>query len=273
MTIQKSGHAHVIAGGFPPGAPAGHDHDYARLRLLQLLYDKQAPTSVSSDFSDLSKWLTRSQFLITYTAGPYPDEDQDRALRQWLEEGGRWLALHGTSGGRAVRVEGTRQRRMLRGSFHDTLGGFFLNHPPVRRFQVDVRDTGHPLTRGLPPAFEVVDEPYMVAVDPSPATRVLLTSELGPDISPPGFGFVYDEDTALLPDGKTRVIGYSRATGEGEVAYFTLGHCHTPASNSQPFVDATVDPEGRTPLTLRHTWETAAFGKLLQNAMEWGLAP
>ena len=28
---------HLITGGFPPGSPAGHDMDYARLRLLQLL--------------------------------------------------------------------------------------------------------------------------------------------------------------------------------------------------------------------------------------------
>jgi hypothetical protein len=30
----KSGHAHLIAGGFPPGSIGGHDHDCARLRLL-----------------------------------------------------------------------------------------------------------------------------------------------------------------------------------------------------------------------------------------------
>jgi len=33
----KSGHAHLIAGGFPPGSIGGHDHDCARLRLLGLL--------------------------------------------------------------------------------------------------------------------------------------------------------------------------------------------------------------------------------------------
>ena len=29
--------AHLITGGFPPGAPAGHDRDYARLQLLRRL--------------------------------------------------------------------------------------------------------------------------------------------------------------------------------------------------------------------------------------------
>ena len=35
---------------------------------------------------------------------------------------------------------------MLRSGYHDILGGFFLNHPPVRRFDVDVVDRTHPLT-------------------------------------------------------------------------------------------------------------------------------
>ena len=29
--------AHLIAGGFPAGQAAGHDHDYARLRILEQL--------------------------------------------------------------------------------------------------------------------------------------------------------------------------------------------------------------------------------------------
>ena len=36
MTHTTSKRAHLVAGGFPPGASAGHDHDYARLQLLQL---------------------------------------------------------------------------------------------------------------------------------------------------------------------------------------------------------------------------------------------
>ena len=32
--------AHVIAGGFPPGSWGGHDHDYARLRILEQLKER-----------------------------------------------------------------------------------------------------------------------------------------------------------------------------------------------------------------------------------------
>ena len=37
MTTISSDRVHVIAGGYPPGALGGHDMDYARLRLLELL--------------------------------------------------------------------------------------------------------------------------------------------------------------------------------------------------------------------------------------------
>src|SRR5581483_2212810 len=64
--------AHVVAGGFPPGSSAGHDHDYARLRLLTLLAERQIPASVANDFADVEKWLPVSRLLVSYVAGPTP---------------------------------------------------------------------------------------------------------------------------------------------------------------------------------------------------------
>ena len=98
MTDTKAARAHLITGGFPPGSQAGHDHDYARLRLLGLLAEREIPASVANDFADIEKWLAVSRLLITYVAGPYPDAQQCRALQQWLEAGGRCLGLHGVSG-------------------------------------------------------------------------------------------------------------------------------------------------------------------------------
>jgi type 1 glutamine amidotransferase len=266
--------AHVIAGGYPPGSPAGHDSDYARLRILQMLYEHGAAASVANDFDDVEKWLPGRQLLVTYVSGPYPGPEQDRFIRGWLAEGGRWLGLHGTSGGKAVRVqteEGRTRRRMVRLDHHETLGGFFLNHPPVRRFRVDVAAPEHPLVRGLPPSFEVADELYMVEVQDPASSTVLLTTEMPEDPSPPGFGFAYEEDTAFLPDGRTRALAFAREVGAGGVAYIALGHCHSPSSNSQPFVDASVEPSGTTPLEFRGPWETEPFERLMENAVAWGL--
>jgi type 1 glutamine amidotransferase len=263
---------HLIAGGYPPGAAAGHDMDYARVRLLNLLQDMgKTRATVSNDFADLERWLPNSQLLITYVAGPFPDERQNRLLCEWLDGGGRWLALHGTSGGRAAPVgDNRRMRKMVKMAHHQTLGAFFLNHPPLCKFRVDVADRSHPLTNGLPGSFEVVDELYMIELQQPSESHVLLTTQLEKDPSPPGFGFVYDKDTSLMPDGKTRVLGYIRNFGKGAITYFALGHCHGPANNVQPFVDASVARDGATPQAFHGSWESPAFERLLRNAIEWG---
>lgn len=274
MSQQETIRAHVITGGFPPGSPAGHDMDFARLKLLSLLgANENVRASVAGDFTDIDKWLPDSRFLVTYLAGPYANDEQNAYLRDWLEAGGRWLALHGTSGGRAVRADGERRgRKMLKTSHHATLGCFFLNHPPVRKFRVDVVDHDHPLTRGLPDSFEVMDELYLIEVQDPANCRLLLTTELEKDPSPPGFGFIYDEDTSLLADGKSRALGYVKELGKGGVAYCALGHCHSPVSNSQPFVDESVEASGKTPMQFRGSWDTPQFEQLLVNAIEWGCA-
>ena len=49
---------HVVAGGFPPGKHAGHDIDYARMRILMALQSNEdVHTTVSSDFTDCHKWI------------------------------------------------------------------------------------------------------------------------------------------------------------------------------------------------------------------------
>jgi uncharacterized protein len=272
MTQPAPIRVHVITGGFPPGAAAGHDMDYARLRLLQLLQENlQVLATVANDFTDVSRWLPDSRLLVTYVAGPHPNEEQNQFIRQWLEAGGRWLALHGTSGGRAVPVGEQRNvRKMVKASHHATLGSFFLNHPPLRKFQVRVTDQGHRLTKGVPASFEVTDELYLIELQEPATCHVLLTTELAKDPSPPGFGFVYDKDTSLQPDGKTRVLGYIREVGQGGVVYLALGHCHSLKNNVQPFVDASVDSTGHTPQLFRGAWETEPFVQLLRNGISWG---
>jgi uncharacterized protein len=266
MSEVASGRAHVIAGGFPPGSMAGHDHDYARLRLLQLLAERDIPASVANDFSDVEKWLPSSRLLITYVAGPYPDAAQCRAIESWLATGGHWLGLHGTSGGRAERVEGLRQRRTVKTEHHALLGSRFLTHPPICKIEVNVAVGDHPLTRGLGKSFEVEDEPYFIELQDPGATQILLTADYGPGATSPAIGTLYPSDTSLQTDGHTRVIGYARKVGVGGVAYFALGHCHNPAIRA----GRPADPADTTPPTFRGPWETPAFATLLRNAIAWG---
>ena len=260
--------AHLITGGFPPGSSAGHDHDHARLRLLALLAEQEVPASVGNDFADIEKWLPVSRLLIAYCAGPYPDAAQCRAIQGWLEAGGHWLALHGTSGGRAARVEGVRQRRTVKTEHHALLGSFFLTHPPICRFRVDVSDPDHPLTQGIGRSFEVEDEPYFIELQDPDSTRILLTAQYGAAAVSPVVEKLYGTDTSLQRDGKTRVLGYSREIGKGRVTYFALGHCHDPASRAGRAPDA-ANPE---PPIFRGSWETDAFTQLLRNAIAFATA-
>jgi len=265
---EMPGRAHLIAGGFPPGAMGGHDHDYARMRLLELLAERDIPASVANDFADVEKWLPVSRLLITYVAGPCPNPAQCAAIRQWLEAGGHWLGLHGTSGGRAERVEGARMRRTVKSEHHALLGSFFLTHPPICEFRVDVRDPTSPLTRGLGASFVVEDEPYFVELQDPASTRILLTADYGANGAASSVGALYPADTSLQADGRTRVVGYTRDVGAGGVAYFALGHCHNPAIRAA----RPTDPSDWTPATFRAPWQTDAFTTLLRNAILWATA-
>ena len=263
--------AHLITGGFPLGSNAGHDMDFVRLQLLEALYSAGLQTSVSNTFNDIEEYLDDSQLVVTYVAGPFPAPEQCEAMNQWLSDGGRWFALHGTSGGKASRIDGdSRRRAMVRLPHHDLLGAFFLNHPPIRRFKVSVEAMDHPLFADLPNEFEVDDELYLI--EPMVDSEPLLTTELPKDPSPAGFGFQYERDTSLQSDGKTRVLATERRVGSGSVVYVALGHTHAPENNSQPFVDESVTPDGETPKTFRGVWDNGAFRRLVTNGIAWGAA-
>ena len=168
----------AVTGGFPRGKTAGHNFDLVKAKLTNWLLELGLVTytTTSSDFSDVQRWLPDCHFLITYVAGPVPEEGDNTYIQDWLSSGGRWLAIHGTSGGKADRTPGAVgmvkmvgptahftgfSQQTLPGAaltptcaaqgFHQTLGCRFLGHPPIRRFTVDVAE--HPLTADLPPSF------------------------------------------------------------------------------------------------------------------------
>jgi hypothetical protein len=278
--------AHVVVGGFPPGKHASHDMDYARVRILQALQSNMnVHTTVSSDFTDCDKWIADCQLLICYVAGPFADEYQCGVIQDWLGHGGRWLALHGSTGGMPERTSDRPdgRRRMAKLPYRDTLGGYFMTHPPIREMHVTVADHNHPLTYNLPDSFFVKDEPYMVQVI-HPETKILLTTT---DVEAPAIvDELYGSDLSLLPDGKSHALGYARAVGEGEIAYIAPGHCHTPVLMTeehkerirqiiwrdyrQPAVHESISPDGVMPSLFRGPWETEPYEQLIRNAIAWG---
>ena len=99
---------------------------------------------------------------------------------------------------------------------------------------------------------------------------MLLTADWG-FVPPTETGFFYESDTAVLPGGSKRAIAFERRLSQGAVAYTTLGHCHTPTTNSQRSVHESVSADNKPPLYLLGSWETEGFQTLLRNSIGWGL--
>ena len=99
-------------------------------------------------------------------------------------------------------------------------------------------------------------------------TRLLLTTtEIDtPDYVPD----IYGEDSSLMADGR-RALGYVREVGKGAVAYFSLGHCHSPTTNVQVTVDRNIDADNVVPLDFRGVWDTDNFKTLIGNGVAWGV--
>ena len=96
-----------------------------------------------------------------------------------------------------------------------------------------------------------------------------VTDGAGPAPAPASGGATSSEGAVI--DAQMRAV-LGRPLGKGGVTYFALGHCHSPLSNVQPFVDASVEASGTTPKTFRGSWETPEFETLLKNALKWGVA-
>jgi type 1 glutamine amidotransferase len=236
--------AHFVAAG------KYHDIDFARLELLNLLAEHpQVRTTVSHDYADTDR-LDGCRFLVTYTCDLVPSEAETRAIRAWLERGGKWLALHGTNSILRFTDQGVATPED-RPDVMELLGTQFKAHPPIGPFRVEIVDRDDPLTRGLDD-FDVVDELYLSK--PTAPIRTLAQTRFRGEAT----GFVdADWPETLVP------IIYRRAIGRGEIVYNTLGHCrgHWDLPEMMPFWD---HPE-------RCAWNYPVYYELLRRALRWAI--
>ncbi|MFM5885609.1 MAG: ThuA domain-containing protein [Novosphingobium sp.] len=107
-----------------------------------------------------------------------PPDDLRAGFRALLEQGTGVVALHHALAGWPTWRD-----------YHDWLGGQFLYHPgeaggaamPDSGYCHEVTHTvevlsGHPVTAGLPPSFELTDELYLCPIFPADATPLLRSS-------------------------------------------------------------------------------------------------
>src|SRR5439155_17197965 len=105
---------------------------------------------------------------------------------------------------------GLRHALTVKTEHHALLDSYFLTHPPICKIHVEVKDSASPLTSGLGSSFDVEDEPYFVELQDPASSQILLTADYGPSGRWPVAADLYGSDTSLQPDGRTRVLGYTK---------------------------------------------------------------
>lgn len=230
-----------------------HDIDFARLEILKLLAeDERIRVRVFEDYSNIPA-ISEADFLITYTCDVIPSLEEQEALRKYLEDGGRWYALHGTNSILRFLANGKVDSPRWAPHFMETLGSQFVAHPPIRPYQVQITQPNHPLVKGISP-FETTDEEYLVE------TYGELDVMLHTDFEGEATGFVEDKW-----EKRRHPIFYQKSFGKGAVLYLTLGHCRG-HYDMQPLMEF-------YPAIERCAWDLPVFYDLLRRGIAWAKEP
>ncbi|MEO1058850.1 MAG: ThuA domain-containing protein [Actinomycetota bacterium] len=230
-----------------------HDIDFARLQLLELLAEHDDfRVQVQPDYEDTDA-IADGSILVSYTCDVRPSERAQQAVHEWVENGGRWVALHGTNSALDLGTpKGVDSPRVFP-LWADTLGSQFIAHPPIAPYRVDVSDDHHWLVAGIEP-FDTTDELYLNEY----ADRDSLVPLLHTEWQGVAKGFAESDWT----DGPERhLVMYLRELGHGAVLYNTLGHCRG-HYDMAPIVDY-------YPVIERGAWEQPAFYEILRRSLRW----
>ncbi|MGI9624750.1 MAG: ThuA domain-containing protein [Acidimicrobiales bacterium] len=241
--------AYLVAGG------RFHDIDYARLQLLNLLAEHpHVRVKVGSDYEDTDS-IAASSFLVSYTCDIRPSESAQHAIRSWVGDGGRWLALHGTNS--ALDYEPGKPVGAPRcfPDWAELLGSQFISHPPIAPFPVQVSDPDHWLVKDIEP-FETDDELYLCDYHGREDLHPLLQTEWQGET--PGF-----EDSDWTECDPIHLVMYTKNHGHGAILYNNLGHC-------RGHWDMT-DAIAYYPVIERCSWEIPQYHELLRRGLRWAL--
>ena len=144
---------HLVAAG------KYHDIDFARLELLKLLAEHEhIRVTVASDYENADQ-VNNCNFMISYTCDVRPSENAQKFIRKWVEDGGRWMALHGTNSALDMGgPDGVDSPRCFP-LWAETLGSQFIAHPPIAPYSVEITDPSNWLETDLE-TYEPDDELY-----------------------------------------------------------------------------------------------------------------
>ena len=234
----------LVAGG------QHHDFDFVRRRLLERMAENPAVgTTVRNDFSDIEA-LTVADLLVSYTCNVRPTVAQELALRRFVSQGGRWLALHATNAMLGARADGAEVATSGWSRFFDLLGTKFITHSAICEFDVRAAEGAAHSVLGDIRKFRTRDEIYLVERT-APIDVLLETTYAGPTTGVPGH----------WDDERPQPVLYLRHLGRGSVLYLTLGHASVRGDEQTTMEDpAAVE---------RCSWDVPEFAEILHRAFEW----
>lgn len=230
-----------------------HDIDFARRELLALLSEhEEFRVRVQPDYEDTST-LSASSILVSYTCDVRPSERAQQEIRDWVNNGGRWVALHGTNAALTLGGPNGVESPRVFPLWAETLGSQFVAHPPIQPYKVEVSDPSHWLVAGIE-SFDTDDELYLSEYADRTTLKPLLHTTWQGD----AVGFAEHDWTTCDP---VHLVMYLRELGSGAVLYNTLGHCRghydmTPVLKYYPQVE-------------RCSWEKPAYYELLRRSIRW----
>jgi type 1 glutamine amidotransferase len=219
-----------------------HNSDYIRSALgSTLVQDAGLPIDFTDEEKELSyEALQRYRILIVFRDGlrfpngytyamywrPTPDqivsvppiqkkiggsgvgwmtEEQGRAVKRWVQEGGSLWAFHNNS-----------QLSLMNKDYRDVEGAIYTGHPPIRPFKVRITNRDHPITRGVND-FVVTDEQHFLVYEKDP--KHVLAVSVNED------GLTYKDQSGRTSNTCESVWAYDY--GKGRVCFMAPGHAIT----------------------------------------------
>ncbi len=196
--------------------------DAARAALLAMAERKGWAIIVSENGGAFNP-ATLKQFdavIWNNISGDVLTLSQRQAFQNYMEQGGGFVAVHGSAGDPAY----------FWGWYVDTLlGARFIGHPRDPQFQdarVVVDDPAHPVARSLPREWTMKDEWYSFGTNPRAAgAKVILTLD-EKSYNP---GDLMGRDLRM---GNDHPLAWTNCIGKGRMFYSAIGHM--PETYSQP---------------------------------------
>lgn len=199
MSMRPARRALILAGD------TYHNPDDAFTGVGAALTREGMAVECTTDFARFHERLPALHLLVIHRDGmEYPHgleagpvrwmrPEQEEAIEQFVLNGGGFLALHNAG-----------WDYPWQGGYRRTLGGYYIGHPPVARFRVEVVNTTHPVTAGVA-SYEIEDEQHWLHWDFDRVTPLLVSQGLG-------------------NDGRQSVSGWAYEYGRGRVVYLPHGH-------------------------------------------------